>query len=585
MIDALFTSLREIPVYKRLLKDIQVGLPLTGLGLPRATRLFVLAALYNDLKLPLLFVTDRSDRAVKILDEIQFWLPNAEFRIFPEPNPLFYEFASWGARTRRDRLQILTSLADYHLPESSKRDNPVGLIAPVRAIMTRTLPRRDFIRTSRVIRISTKISPEKLLRSWVDIGYQYNEIVVGHGQFSKRGGILDIWPPGETSPIRFEFFGTEIDTIRTFDPATQRTIQNLERVLLTPAREILPGQAVGLDSEGKDLDEFYLPLVHPAKSSLLDYLPQDSLIMIDDFDNIQIAADEIEYQAVKFRRESINEGLLAEDFPIPYTSWSELHDQISGMGTVELGSHAIEDKSDMAELFTPGQRFAGRLKHFIDHVSEINVKGEEIYIVSRQIARLKELWKGRYDISQNNSRPTFIDGTLSDGWILSRPDGVRLNLITDSEIFGWERPKPRQRRRPEVDAPEKAYADLIVHDWVVHMDYGIGRYEGLVNRTVDGAEREFLQVEYDAGDRLYVPIHQADRLSRYIGTSSNHPRLTRLGTTQWNSIKSRVRESVREIAWDLLDLYAKRKQAVGFAFSPDTTWQKDLESAFPYIET
>jgi transcription-repair coupling factor (superfamily II helicase) len=309
------------------------------------------------------------------------------------------------------------------------------------------------------------------------------------------------------------------------------------------------------------------------------------MVMIDSFENIQVTADEIEEQAVKFRRESINEGLLADDFPIPYTSWSELQDQISGMGYLELGSFSIEEKSDIAGLFKPGQRFAGRLKHFIDHVSDIYADGEDIFIISRQVSRLKELWKGRRKISKNNNRLTFVDGTLSDGWILSLPDGGRLNLITDSEIFGWERPKPRQRRRPEVDAPEKDYADLIVHDWVVHIDYGIGRYEGLVKRTVEEVEREFLLIEYEAGDQLYVPIHQADRLSRYIGTTSNPPKMTRLGTGQWKRAKSRVRESVHEIALDLMDLYAKRQNATGYSFSPDTTWQKDLESAFPYIET
>ena len=138
------------------------------------------------------------------------------------------------------------------------------------------------------------------------------------GYFSRRGGILDVWPPAEKYPVRLDFFGDEIETIRSFDPATQRTFKNRTEVLVTPAREILPGWAIGLDFEGKDIGEFYLPLIHPGRSSLLDYLPKETLILLDDLDHIQAAADEIEEQAVKLRQSSIQEELLDEDFPIPY---------------------------------------------------------------------------------------------------------------------------------------------------------------------------------------------------------------------------------------------------------------------------
>ena len=160
-----------------------------------------------------------------------------------------------------------------------------------------------------------------------------------------------------------------------------------------------------------------------------------------------------------------------------------------------------------------------------------------------------------------------------------------LYLLTDSEIFGWERPKPRRRQKEKHVAPEDHYSDLKEGDWVVHIDYGIGRYKGLVKRTVDDAERELLFVEYDGGDQLFVPVHQADRLNRYVGPGGEPPKPTRLGTAEWSRAKNKVRESVQEVAKDLLDLYAKRHESKGFAFSPDTNWQKDLEASFPYIET
>ena len=173
----------------------------------------------------------------------------------------------------------------------------------------------------------------------------------------------------------------------------------------------------------------------------------------------------------------------------------------------------------------------------------------------------------------------------SDGWILTFPDDAKINLLTDSEIFGWERPQPRARTRSVHNAPESDYTDLKPGDWVVHVDFGVGRYIGLVRRVLDGAEREFLAVEYEGGDQIFVPVYQADRLSRYIGPGGEPPTPTRLGGNEWAQTKQRVRESVQQVAQELLELYARRQVVVGHAFSLDAVWQQDLEASFPYVET
>ena len=158
-------------------------------------------------------------------------------------------------------------------------------------------------------------------------------------------------------------------------------------------------------------------------------------------------------------------------------------------------------------------------------------------------------------------------------------------MFTDSEIFGWDRPKPRTKRVEVAEAPEASYADLEVGDWVVHVDYGIGCFAGLLTRTMDGVEREYLRVDYDQGDQLFVPVHQADRLSRYVGADGGTPHLTRLGTGEWAKATERTREAVLEIAHDLLDLYAKRQVSLGYTFAGDNPWQQEMEASFPYIET
>ena len=206
-------------------------------------------------------------------------------------------------------------------------------------------------------------------------------------------------------------------------------------------------------------------------------------------------------------------------------------------------------------------------------------------LVSRQIGRLTQLWEEQRQKDNIDTEPAFVEGTLGGGWDLAVNGKPQFHLITDSEIFGWERPQPRQRQRQAAEPPEALYADLRPGDWVVHVDYGIGRFSGLVQRKLEGVEREFLCVEYAEGDQLFVPVHQADRLSRYIGPSGQPPSPTRLGSGEWTQTRQRVRAAVIDIAQEMLDLYAKRQVAEGYSFASDSTWQQDLEASFPYIET
>jgi len=211
-------------------------------------------------------------------------------------------------------------------------------------------------------------------------------------------------------------------------------------------------------------------------------------------------------------------------------------------------------------------------------------KGDKTLVVTRQLARLKEIWgEGQPDCPTNP--PEFREASLTEGWDLALEDGTSLHVISDSEIFGWVRPMPRARVKVTHITPESTYADLNAGDWVVHVDYGIGRFSGLVRRTLEGTEREFLLVEYEGGDQLYVPIHQADRLSRYVGPGGEPPRPSRLGSTDWSQTKQNVREEVIKVAQDLLELYAKRLSSKGYAFQDDHPWQRDLEASFPFVET
>ncbi len=573
------------------------------LGLRRSARLPVLSALYAAFRQPILYLTDRADHALTAAEEINLWLPDAPRLLYPEPTPLFYEKAAWGESTRRERLTALTALAAYHIPGAPLLPKPPILIAPARALMTRTLPRRDYLKATRTLKLGQSQHLEELARACFALGYENTNTVIAPGQFARRGGILDIWPPAESQPVRLEFFGDEIDTLRLFDPASQRTVKQngLEKIMLTPAREYVLKPEVAQKWEEQEISEFLIPYFHPTPASLLDYLPRQALVLIDDRQLLESAISETEEQALSMRHDFVADGTLADDFPLPYLTLDELRDALSSHQSLELGPSSTLDleiengeaeirsvptfpAASLAERFQAGRRFSGRLKPFLEYLIERYQAGDAQVVVSRQTARLKELWDEQR-LSNGRLAPAFIEGSLSEGWDFKGQDDRILHLFTDGEIFGWRRPEPRRRARQFAEAPEANYSDLQSGDYVVHTDHGIGRFTGLVRRTVDGIEREYLCVEYADEAQLYVPVHQSDRLTRYVGPDNRVPTLSRLGSPEWRGVKSYVKEAVRDVAEDLLELYARRSIVQGFAFQPDSAWQQELEASFPYIET
>lgn len=573
---------------------------LPALGLRRSARLPIIAALYRRLQRPILLVADRSDHALTVLDELGVWDPEIPRRYFPEPAPLFYEQAAWGENTRRERLAALTMLAAYHIPGSPAPVRPPLIVATARGLMTRTIPRREFLKVARNLKRGQSISLDELARLCVSLGYEPVNTVIGPGQFARRGGLLDVWPAAEAAPVRLEFFGDEIDTLRRFDPATQRTLKSAgdpDRLLITPAREFLVRPETPEPAAGEPFSEFWIPVLHATPASLLDYLPRQALVILDDRQSFEDTVTEIEEQAVSIRREMERDQTLPNDFPVPYLTLAEIQDSLAGHAGLEMGYPAAgingllepqggdEAGYPLADCFSAGPRFGGRVKTLLDFMAERYLGGETLMIVSRQSARLTELWKELHLVEPGRTEPVFYEGSLTEGWSLALADGRVVHLLTDGEIFGWRRPEPRRRPRPQAEAPEAGYTDLQSGDFVVHVDHGIGRFQGLVRRAIDGLEREYLSIEYADDAQLFVPIHQADRLTRYVGPDGRAPNLSRLGSPEWKNVKSHVKEAVKDVAEDLLDLYARRSAVEGFSFSFDTPWQQELEASFPYIET
>ncbi len=656
-LSALLPAFRALPEYDSI--QARAGRVILSLGLPRAARLPFVAALAADLNRPALLLTARPARALLFNEELPTWLPashsqdslaesqplisnlQSPISLFLEPNPLPYEHAPWGPRTIRQRIATLSSLLTNNQSPISNLQSLIS-ISSARALFTRTLPKSDFLAATRSLKVGQSVRLDKLLEDWVGTGYTGESIVSEPGQFSRRGGIIDVWPPADANPTRIELFGDEIDSLKHFDASTQRSTVPVESVTVTPAREAFPrngisvewGRVVPATSDlAPDIErlaagaafpalEFFLPVLHPTSASLLDYLPEETLIFMDDWGEFADTVNELESQALELRQSGVEAGLIPPDFPAPNLSWSDLQEHFSGLPLIHLG-HVTDDliqadPVDLGKYFAPGPRFGGQVKSVLDHLTEsqTNVESgsglqprQQTIVVSRQATRLVELWNELHAplTVEENLQPPFssihiLQGALADGFTLqssitnnqreasnppvSNLQFSSLQLLTDSELFGWARPEPRRRRsQPRVDTPEATYADFNFGDYIVHIDYGIGRYMGLVKRTIESIEREYLHVQFEGGDDLYVPIIQADRLTKYVGADDSEPNLSRLGTADWSNARTRAQQAAEEVARELLDLYARRETAPGRAFSADTPWQKELEASFGYIET
>ncbi len=611
----LLSALQAQDIFTTTVEQLRQGETVPDQNIQRAARPFVVAALAASLGRPLLIVTGRDERAYNLAEQIPVWLPGAHVSRFMAPNVPFYARAPWSEVVSRARLETLGGLMHDDFDET-----PFCVVTSAHALMQKTLPRREFRLGSRRLRVGQQVDSEKLLALWQALGYEPTTLVSVPGQFSRRGGIVDIFPATEDAPIRIEFWGDEIESLRRFDPASQRSLETIESVVFTPTREALPKNAPAVaerladwfaaqdpqapDSPWADAEalrggahfpllEFYMPWLYRQEGSLLDYLPQQTLVMVDDWGLLQDQFTELEAAAVE-AREAANHTLPPE-MPLPYFTWDALSDELAARAPVHLGRGEMPTADPvLGDIFLPDQRFGGQLRAVIDYLHQVAGCGDRAVVVTRQAEHVAQLWAEtstylhpvrHVDDLAALGDTNFIAGELGEGWVLEGQDKHRLHLLTDAEIFGWQRPEPRRRQRPRPPAPSNVLDEMAEGDYVVHVEHGIGRFAGLIKRTVRGEEQELLKLSYADNDLMFVPIHQAERLTPYVGPDDRPPKLNRLGTQEWSRIRGKASQAAEEIAEELLGLYAKREVAPGHAFAPDTPWQHELEASFPYVET
>jgi len=628
----LLSLLREVPAYQETLQRLVARAGLSEpLGLLHAARPFVAAGLAADLNQPLILITARSERARQWTDELRVWLSDpSRVQLFADPDALPYERIPWSRETRQQRLTTLAAL--LRSPEAGQQDAPI-IVASARALIQKTLPPRELRLATRPLRRGQMVVLSKLLGRWVGLGYQSVSVVEEPGSFSRRGGIVDIYPPNLEWPVRLELFGDEVDSLRTFDPATQRTLAHVDQVLIGPASETLPKHGGAAAERLAELElgtchtlarermeqerdklaagsgfrgsEFYLPYVYSQPAMLLDYLPKQGVLLVDDGAELAATWSDLEEQAAGLQQDLIVARELPAGFAPPYFARQALADRLDGarqggsllvLGLATSDGRSAGSMSPLAQAFGPETRYGGRLRQVLDDVQRLIEERQQLVLVTRQAPRLAALLSeaGQQTSAVDEVRdppppgsPAIVLGTLPEGWMLQGAGGSTLHLLTDAELFGWAAPYRRRRRRPRPVPPEAFFAEVKPGSLVVHIEHGIGLFQGLASLDLSGTgtTREYLQVDYAQGDRLYVPVHQADRLSHYVGASDAGPVLHRLGTADWGLVKQRAKRAVAQLAKELLVLYAAREVVRGHAFSPDTGWQEELESSFPYMET
>ena len=584
----------------------------------RSASAFTLAALAKDWRGPLLFLAADARRAYNVAEQLPVWMDQpGRLHRFVEPTALFYDRAPWDAPVIRQRIAALSACIE------PRESSPPVIVASARALVQATMPPQLFRETTLQLRIGDRHSLDGLIRGLAGMGYENAAVVTQPGQFSRRGGIIDIYPLASDSPVRVEFFDDEIDSLRRFDPADQRSVERVSSLRIPPAREALPrlAESAGerlqqwIDSRSANREDYpalrgdaealllgaafpylehYLPRLYESPGCLLDYLPADSLVVIDDRDALHAAVDDMAARADANRKDALAGDLIADDHASPMFSWDAIDKRISRLPGVDL-SHGGDSSA-----FQPGQRFGGQLRTMLNQARQYRNRGDSVVIVTEQIERLENLWAEQDaahfvpTVQQLPDMPqpgalVFARGSMSEGWTLQL-ERAALHCLTDAEIFGWSRPEPRRRHDKSggqgSKTPETDFTDWAEGSYVVHVDYGIGRFMGMRHRTVKATRREFLLVEYQGTDTLYVPIHQADRLSRYVGADDKPPKLNKLGKAEmWLKAREKARRNAVEEARELLTIYRKRARARGHAFSGDTAWQHEMEANFAFVET
>ncbi|HCY83695.1 MAG TPA: transcription-repair coupling factor [Desulfobacteraceae bacterium] len=620
MTDAFFKSLAE---------ERRSIVSMKGDGAPKA---WFTAEYFQRQDRPLVMILPDAKAARAFMDDLAFFMPEKEDRIiyFPGYNILPFKSLSYHRETSTSRLAALSRIMDGGTA-------PYLVVTHVDTLLQYLIPRKVVSNVSELLMANEETDRDSLVANLEAGGYSRVSLVEDPGEYAVRGGILDVFSPGEDKPVRIEFFGDLVESIRTFSPFTQRGIKELGETIILPATEAVisedeqPNVLARLRKAGTraglaaaDIREYVtqtrefgrfpgiesmLSIVYDELDTLFDYLPRHAVFLLDDPELLASRASDFTTKARLNYDTVTQENRLCVEPDSVYMDWEKVTDKIGSHRTLAFQQVVFEtDRSDACVVDFPyrdtqelaaGLRAQGKsdnpLRPLVEWLSAQEADGRKVLCTVSGDAQAKRLvsllapygitpalCKTFHAFSEEKTGIYYTISSLSSGFT---PELSDFSLVTENEIFGKKiirRQKASHRNlKTEFIAPE----ELKNGDIVVHLEHGVGRYEGLCSLTVSGISQDFILIVYQDEDKLYLPVDRMEMIGKYVGVDGYSPVLDKIGSKSWVKSKAKAKAEVEKMAADLLDLYAKRRVNKGFSFSRPDNYYNDFEASFPYEET
>ena len=630
--EQLIALLKSIPEYRSLLESLtqQKSAAVTGIG--QINRSHLIAGLRRDAKRPLILICQDEMAARRLQEELQCFL-GEKAPILPSRELTLYDTAvvsrAWEQKRLRQFYDLATGRTDFS-------------IFSWESLSQRTMPKEVLLNAAFTLETGLEYSVEELTARLTASGYSRCAMVEGPGQYALRGGIIDIFSPASDRPIRAEFFGDELDTMGYFDPATQRRSENISREVILPIGEtqprLHPGGLTGLCKDisaliarqrrrktvneplvatlARDLEKYennlnnpasdrYMALIYPKIATAMDYIPDDAIVVLCDQGSIRRSALARTEEMGMALDSMLQSGLLAGELCDFVSTWDDFSGELAGRTLVYLDafSGTSYPESCPPKILLPMSAkqlpsYAGNLDTAaadLKHYQKVEF-GSLVLCGSRHRAELLQNLLRDRGIGAFLSIPMtalpqpgqilLCEGTLPFG--MEYPFS-KIAVLTEGQLIAKTEPRRKAAKKAGATNRQKlnSFTDLTPGDLVVHESYGIGRFVAMEQIKVDGAIKDYIKIAYQGTDTLFVPATQLDMVSKYIGggADSENVRLNKIGSDAWQKTKAKARKAAKDMAGELIKLYAARKRQPGYAFAADAPWQREFEDNFPYPET
>lgn len=606
-------------------KEIQAGV-VNVVGLSESSSAHSVAQISNHYNKQCLIITASEKRAKRLSEDIRFFV-DQKVHYISSQEPVLFKYDAKSHNLLEERLNALIHILN---------DEKCIVVCSIQGVLKKLVPKTHFLKHTHIIKTGDEIEIEMLLNKMVLLGYERTHQVEAKGQYSLRGGIMDIYPMNAENPFRVEFFDTEVDSIRTFDLTTQRSIENRQTLKIYPAQQLIAdnlcfeaaakaiNQAYSrqikkasserqkrLSQKKEQLMEFiktrtnmqilenYIQYFYEKPINLKGYMNDDAVIILDDPDRIQ---DRIKNT---YREQSEDFEYLLEkgeavpkDFDI-IPNLNDYKDLYNHRLTIEW-TPFIKTDSDNAYMATINissklvSSYQGKLKYFQEEIKNYIQRKYKIFIACSTHERTKNI----QDYLERNNINTIMYypsiKSIKPGQIIIGEGSVsagfeyiddKIVLISDTDIFANAKIKRKKTTQNSNKKIIKSFTDLKLGDYVVHENHGVGKYLGIEQLSIQSVKKDYIKIKYGGEDMLYVPVEQMDLIQKFIGADSGSPRINKLSSGDWQKTKTKVKGAIQEMAKELLELNAIRQLQKGFAFSKDTQWQREFEDEFPYEET